>query len=179
MECLQCCPRFLSAISLVLASSLHGQNTTVQAGLDKAKKAMQDMRAELGEKLMPVASKMVNFTTLFLKTLSALITWVQKHYKSIIAITAAIVVYNATLKITVAWEALHNLHLKAKVANLWLAIKTTTLYKAAVQACALAQGLFTVAVTLFTKGIVAARIQFVPPTSTTVSSGWNLRLAFL
>ena len=68
------------------------QNTTVQAGLDKAKKAMQDMRAELGEKLMPVASKMVNFTTLFLKTLSALITWVQKHYKSIIAITAAIVV---------------------------------------------------------------------------------------
>lgn len=137
------------------------QNTTVQAGLDKAKKAMQDMRAELGEKLMPVASKMVNFTTLFLKTLSALITWVQKHYKSIIAITAAFVVYNATLKITVAWEALHNLHLKAKVANLWLAIKTTTLYKAAVQACALAQGLFTVAVTLFTKGIVAARIQFV------------------
>lgn len=137
------------------------QNTTVQAGLDKAKKAMQDMRAELGEKLMPVASKMVNFTTLFLKTLSALITWVQKHYKSIIAITAAIVVYNATLKITVAWEALHNLRLKAKVANLWLAIKTTTLYKAAVQACALAQGLFTVAVTLFTKGIVAARIQFV------------------
>ena len=137
------------------------QNTTVQAGLDKAKKAMQDMRAELGEKLMPVASKMVNFTTLFLKTLSALITWVQKHYKSIIAITAAIVVYNATLKISVAWEALHNLHLKAKVANLWLAIKTTTLYKAAVQACALAQGLFTVAVTLFTKGIVAARIQFV------------------
>ncbi len=137
------------------------QNTTVQAGLDKAKKALQDMRAELGEKLMPVASKMVNFTTLFLKTLSALITWVQKHYKSIIAITAAIVVYNATLKVSVAWEALHNLHLKAKVANLWLAIKTTTLYKVAVQACALAQGLFTVAVTLFTKGIVAARIQFV------------------
>lgn len=137
------------------------QNTTVQAGLDKAKKAMQDMRAELGEKLMPVASKMVNFNTLFLKTLSALITWVQKHYKSIIAITAAIVVYNATLKVSVAWEALHNLHLKAKVANLLLAIKSTTLYKAAVQACAIAQGLFTVAVTLFTKGIVAARMQFV------------------
>lgn len=141
------------------------QNNTVQAGLDKAKKAMLDMRVELGEKLMPVASKMVNFTTLFLKTLSALITWVQKHYKSIIAITAAIVVYNATLKITVAWEALHNLHLKSKVVNLLLAIKTTTLYKAAVQACALAQGLFTVAVTLFTKGIVAARIQFVKLTA--------------
>lgn len=141
------------------------QNNTVQAGLDKAKKAMLDMRVELGEKLMPVASKMVNFTTLFLKTLSTLITWVQKHYKSIIAITAAIAAYNATLKITVALDALHNLNIKAKVVNLLLAIKTTTLYKAAVQACTLAQGLFTVAVTLFTKGIVAARIQFVKLTA--------------
>ena len=136
------------------------QNSTVQAELDKAAKAMKDMRVELGEKLMPVASKMLNFTTLFIKTLSALITWVQKHYKTIISITAAIVVYNATLKAAAAWEALHNLQLKAKVANLLLAIKGTTLYKAAVQACAIAQGLFTVAITLFTKGVVAARIQF-------------------
>ncbi len=136
------------------------QNSTVQAELDKAAKAMKDMRVELGEKLMPVATKMVNFTTLFMKTLSALITWVQKHYKTIISITAAIVVYNATIKAAAAWEALHNLQLKAKVANLLLAIKSTTLYKAAVQACALAQGLFTVAITLFTKGVVAARIQF-------------------
>ena len=136
------------------------QNSTVQAELDKAAKAMKDMRVELGEKLMPVASKMLNFTTLFMKTLSALITWVQKNYKTIISITAAIVVYNATLKAAAAWEALHNLQLKAKVANLLLAIKSTTLYKAAVQACALAQGLFTVAITLFTKGVVAARIQF-------------------
>lgn len=136
------------------------QNSTVQAELDKAAKAMKDMRVELGEKLMPVATKMVNFTTLFMKTLSALITWVQKNYKTIISITAAIVVYNATIKAAAAWEALHNLQLKAKVANLLLAIKSTTLYKAAVQACALAQGLFTVAITLFTKGVVAARIQF-------------------
>ena len=136
------------------------QNATVQAELDKAAKAMKDMRVELGEKLMPVASKMLNFTTLFMKTLSALITWFQKHYKTIISITAAIVVYNATLKAAAAWEALHNLQLKAKIANLLLAIKSTTLYKAAVQACAIAQGLFTVAITLFTKGVVAARIQF-------------------
>lgn len=136
------------------------QNSTVQAELDKAAKAMKDMRVELGEKLMPVASKMLNFTTLFMKTLSAMITWVQKNYKTIIAITAAIVVYNATLKAAAAWEALHNLQLKAKIANLLLAIKSTTLYKAAVQACAIAQGLFTVAITLFTKGVVAARIQF-------------------
>lgn len=136
------------------------QNSTVQARLEKAAQAMKNIRVELGEKLMPVASKMLNFTTLFMKTLSALITWVQKNYKTIISITAAIVVYNATLKAAAAWEALHNLQLKAKVANLLLAIKGTTLYKAAVQACALAQGLFTVAITLFTKGVVAARIQF-------------------
>ena len=136
------------------------QNSTVEAKREKKAKDMKDLREELGEKLMPVYSKMVNLTTLFIKELLVLIKWVQKHYKSIIAITAAIVVYNATLKAAAAWEALHNLQLKAKVANLLLAIKSTTLYKAAVQACALAQGLFTVAVTLFTKGVVAARIQF-------------------
>lgn len=142
------------------------QNTTVQAGLDKAKKAMQDMRAELGEKLMPVASKMVNFTTLFLKTLSALITWVEKYYKTIIAVTAAIVTYNVVLKASVVWEALVNFQLKTKVSNLFLAIKATTLYKAAMQAGAIAQGLFTVAVTLFTQGLVAARIKFMLLTAT-------------
>lgn len=69
------------------------QNNTVQAGLDKAKKAMLDMRVELGEKLMPVASKMVNFTTLFLKTLSTLITFFWKNKNSIIAAATAFGLY--------------------------------------------------------------------------------------
>lgn len=73
------------------------QNTTVQAGLDKAKKAMQDMRAELGEKLMPVASKMVNFTTLFLKTLYQLITFITNHATTIGTLTAMVIAYTVAV----------------------------------------------------------------------------------
>ena len=109
---------------------------------------------------MPLASRMINFTTLFLKTLSSLISFVQKYYKSIIAITAAIVIYNTRLKLAVAWQAIHNFSLKKTEARLFLLIKSTSLYNTAVQACVLAQGLFNVAITLFTKGLTAARLQF-------------------
>ena len=73
------------------------QNTTVQAGLDKAKKDMQDMRAELGEKLMPVASKMVNFTTLFFKTLYQLISFITNHATTIGTLTAMVIAYTVAV----------------------------------------------------------------------------------
>ena len=136
------------------------QNTTVQAQLDKAKKDLVDLREKLGEQLLPVATKMVNLNKVFMQTLSALITWFGKHYKQVIAVTSVIAVYNLTLKATVAWEALHNMQLKAKIANLISVAKSMSLYKTVTQVCAVAQGLFTVAVTLFTKGLTAARLQF-------------------
>lgn len=83
------------------ATSIHNefavQNSTVQAGLDKAKKSLQDMRAELGEKLMPLASKMVNFTTLFLKTLYKLITFVANHATTISTLTAMVIAYTVAV----------------------------------------------------------------------------------
>ncbi|MGM9656761.1 MAG: phage tail tape measure protein [Alloprevotella sp.] len=136
------------------------QNTTVQAQLDKAKKDLVDLREKLGEQLLPVAAKMVNLNKVFMETLSALITWFGKHGKQVIAVTTVIAVYNLTLKATVAWEALHNMQLKAKIANLISVAKSMSLYKTVTQVCAVAQGLFTVAVTLFTKGLTAARLQF-------------------
>ena len=136
------------------------QNTTVQAQLDKAKKDLVDLREKLGEQLLPVAAKMVNLNKVFMETLSALITWFGKHYKQVIAVTTVIAIYNLTLKATVAWEALHNMQLKAKITNLLTVVKSMSLYKTVTQVCAVAQGLFTVAVTLFTKGLTAARLQF-------------------
>ena len=136
------------------------QNTTVQAELDKARKAALDMRIELGEKLQPVAANMVNMTTMSLRLLSATIDFVSKNRKSVIAITAAIVTYTLTMKAAVLWENLHNGSLKAKYVHLLANIRATTLYKTAVQTFAIVQGLCTVAVTLFTKGLTAARIQF-------------------
>ena len=82
------------------------QNTTVQAGLDKARKAALDMRIELGEKLEPAAAHMVNTTTLALRALSATIDFVKKHTTAIITLTAMIGAYTIAVKAsTIATKA--------------------------------------------------------------------------
>ena len=142
------------------------QNSTVQAELDKARKAALDMRIELGEKLQPVAAHMVNLTTMSLRLLSATIDFVNKNKKSVIAVTATIATYTLIIKSAILWENLHNASLKKKYIQLLANIRATTLYKSIVQIFTVAQGLCTVAVTLFTKGITAARIQFALLTAT-------------
>ncbi len=73
------------------------QNNTVRAKLDKAKKSIADMRAELGEKLMPLASNMMNLTTSFIKILSQLITFVSKHATTIGTLTAMLIAYKVAV----------------------------------------------------------------------------------
>lgn len=136
------------------------QNETVQAKLDKAKKNADDLADKLGEQLLPAYVALTNTGSAFLATILSLIQFIKTHYKGIISITAAILTYNAVLKATVAWEALHNLNLKAKAASLKLTIKQTALYRSALNLAAAAQAAFHVATTLMTKGLTAARIEF-------------------
>ena len=98
------------------------QNSTVQAQMDKAKKAMADMRAELGQKLMPLASKMVNFTTLFMRTLSSLISWIDKNKYAITTVTVAIAAYTVAVNASVIADKLKLLwtnHLKVALQRLY------------------------------------------------------------
>ena len=69
------------------------QNTTVQAGLDKAKKRLNELAIELGEKLAPVMKHVISSTTLILKVMSSLITFIGKFKGEIIVVTASIVAY--------------------------------------------------------------------------------------
>ena len=69
------------------------QNTTVQAGLDKAKKRLNELAIELGEKLAPVMKHVISSTTLILKVMSSLITFIGKYKGEIIVVTASIVAY--------------------------------------------------------------------------------------
>ena len=103
------------------------QNNTVQAGLDKAHKAVQEMRIELGEKLQPVAAKMLNFTTLFLRFLSTSITFISRHKGAILTLTATIVAY--TIAVNAATIAT-----KAKAAAMILVNGVTKAYTATVKA---------------------------------------------
>lgn len=136
------------------------QNETVTAKLAKAEKDARDLRVELGKQLLPAYVALTNTGSAFLATIISLIQFIKTHYKGIISITAAILTYTAVLKATVAWEALHNLNLKAKAASLILNIKQTALYRSALNLAAAAQAAFHVATTLMTKGLTAARIEF-------------------
>lgn len=73
------------------------QNNTVQAGLDKAKNRVHELAVELGEKLQPVMRLVISSSTIALKALSGMVDFFIKYRKEIVAITVAIVAYNAIM----------------------------------------------------------------------------------
>lgn len=74
------------------------QNTTVQAGLDKARKGVTEMAVELGEKLQPVMRHVISSTTLILKVMSTVIDFVSEHKTAIVTLTASIIAYNVAIR---------------------------------------------------------------------------------
>ena len=84
------------------------QNTTVEAGLDKARKRVKEMAVELGEKLQPVMSHIMSSTTLLLKLLSVLVSFIYTHKTAIISLTSAIIAYKVAINAaTIAMKAKH------------------------------------------------------------------------
>lgn len=84
---------FVEGTSIV--DEFNVQNNTVQAGLDKAKKTLTDLRVELGEELLPVMKYMISTGTLTVKGLKQIVS-VFLSYKSTIA-TVALAVTGYTI----------------------------------------------------------------------------------
>lgn len=103
------------------------QNNTVQAQLEKARKRMNDLSVELGEKLMPVATGMARVTSTGIRLLSELITFVSKNATSIATLTAAIVAYNVAANAAA-------IATKAKAAAMVVANTVAKAYHATVKA---------------------------------------------
>ena len=101
------------------------QNNTVQAGLDKARKRVNELAVELGEKLMPVMRHIISSTTLALRALSAIIDFISKYYREIIVAVSAVVAY------TVAVNAA-TIATKAKAAAVAIAKAATLAWQKAV-----------------------------------------------
>lgn len=74
------------------------QNSTVQAGLDKAKKSFSDIRVELGEQLLPVMKYMVTTGSLTVKGLSAVVSILIENKRVIVTATAAVSAYIIVVK---------------------------------------------------------------------------------
>jgi TP901 family phage tail tape measure protein len=103
------------------------QNNTVQAGLDKARKRVNELAVELGEKLQPVMQHVISSTTLLLRFMSTTISFFI-NYKEEIAATAAvwtgyaIAVNYATVKMKLAAAAHAAWNIVIKTANVLMPI---------------------------------------------------------
>lgn len=73
------------------------QNNTVMAGLEKAKKRVNELAVELGEKLQPVMRLVISSSTVALKALSAMVDFFIKYRREIVAGVVAIAAYNAIM----------------------------------------------------------------------------------
>ena len=74
------------------------QNSTVEAELDKARKRVNELAIELGEKLMPIMKHIISTTTLSLKVMSNTIDFCIKYKEQIIVLTTMIAAYTIAVK---------------------------------------------------------------------------------
>ncbi|MDO4309923.1 MAG: phage tail tape measure protein [Prevotella sp.] len=103
-------------------SEFNVQNESVQAQLDKARKKFNDLAVDLGQKLMPVARVAISTGSMTIKLLSSIITFVEQHITTIVALTAVIVALNAKRLAGIAvakLEVLWNEKILASSKRLW------------------------------------------------------------
>lgn len=101
------------------------QNTTVQAGLDKARKGVTEMEVALGEQLQPIMSHVLSSTTLLLKFMSTSITFIKENAGTLATLTAAFIAYKIAVNAS-------NIAFKAHYAWLVISKAATTAYKTTV-----------------------------------------------
>ncbi|EMS34629.1 hypothetical protein C943_03316 [Mariniradius saccharolyticus AK6] len=83
-----------------LAVEFGTKNESAQAKLEKARKGLQNMTVELGEKLMPVMEHSISGFSLFVRILSVLLDFFSRNWKGITVLTGALLAYNAALFIS-------------------------------------------------------------------------------
>lgn len=103
------------------------QNNTVQAGLDKNIKKFNDLKIELGEKLLPVMRSGISLTSLSLELLKTVIDFSIEHRAAIISTTTAIALYTAAVNRSIIADKLKVFWTNTIVAStqkLWLTLKS-------------------------------------------------------
>ncbi len=83
-------------------------NNTVQARLDKCKKAFREMSIELGEKLLPVVKYTISTAGFLVRVLKVIVTFIYKYKSEVMALSAAIAAYVTVAKLQAHWTAIVN-----------------------------------------------------------------------
>ena len=94
------------------------QNTTVQAGLDKARKGFQEMAIALGKELAPVMGHFISSTSATMRMMLKLITFIKEHKDAIKTLAAAVVTYTVAVNLALIKEKAHAVLVAAKTAIL-------------------------------------------------------------
>lgn len=94
------------------------QNTTVQAGLEKARKGFTEMAVTLGKELMPIVSKVISSTSMTMRVMLKVIQFVKEYKGVIITLTASIAAYTVAVNLALAKEKLHAALVATKTAAL-------------------------------------------------------------
>ena len=81
------------------------QNTTVQAGLEKARKGFTEMAVTLGKELMPIVSKVISSTSMTMRVMLKVIQFVKEYRTEIIGLAVAVATYYTIMKAQDAWNA--------------------------------------------------------------------------
>ena len=89
------------------------QNSTVQAETEKAKKRFHDLTIELGERLLPIVRYTISGSSLLVKGLSAVTSFMYENKGAIIATTAAVAGYTVVLKASTIATKTHELATKS------------------------------------------------------------------
>ena len=80
------------------------QNTTVQAGLEKARKGFTEMAVTLGKELMPIVEHLISGTSATMRVMLKTIQFIKENRIALIALTAALSAYYALAKGQEAWN---------------------------------------------------------------------------
>lgn len=80
------------------------QNTTVQAGLEKARKNFNEMAVTLGHELLPAMQHVISGTSATMKVMLKVIQFVKEYREAVIGTTATLVAYYAIVNAQNAWN---------------------------------------------------------------------------
>lgn len=114
------------------------QNNTLQARLDKSKKEMYGLVAELGKQLLPMVESGISFGKSAVKVLGELLRWVGENKGALAAFTVSIIAYTVAVKAAVIWQRTATVATSAwaiatKVAAVATAFFTGNLHKAKIE----------------------------------------------
>lgn len=115
------------------------QNTTVQAGLDKARKGFDEMAIELGKELMPVMSHVISSTSILMRLMSTSIKFVKENAEAIMTLIAAFIAYQIAVNAS-------NIAFKIHYGYLVVSKAATTAYTAVTKSLTAAKLLLSLAV---------------------------------